>query len=132
MTKPLISKKEITKDKSSKNRQTVKGIIKSIKLNEVKNDKVKFNQLRVCIIDENGEAHYGNLNHEIYRDYFKNTCGLIDSKDVAGCEAIATLRARKYTKDGVEKEIVEIKYLELIGENGETIPVPYEQQVVRF
>lgn len=133
MSKIIIKKQEITKDNSSKNKTKITGTIKSIREMTVNFDKGKFKKFRVCLVDNNGDNFYGDINHDIYRTYFKDTCGMNDSTDLVGARATATMKTSRFTtKDGVPAEKLEIKYLELHDENDNVVPVPYEKQVARF
>lgn len=110
----------------------MRGILKSIKRNEYKTAKgTKFSKVEFTCdvkVNEKGEIKTlkGSYGEEFARKYFTH-CGVL-TKDLIGKEVEVTVVKRSYEKDGEMRTYQYIKYLNVIGADGNPIYLPKENK----
>lgn len=110
---------------------TMKATIKKIAQKNIKTQTGKqFTKFVIeCDVQVNDKGEIRTYRSEMSMDYAKryfNFCG-VSSKDLIGKECEVTLRKRAYTaNDGTPRTITEIKYLNLLNDEGCPIIMPSE------
>lgn len=94
--------------------------------NKGKKFKVLDFEVEVVLNEEKGEVRTlrGSMSEEYARKYFKY-CGR-STREALGEEVEVITRKRKYEKGGEERTITEVKFLNLLDDEGKAIIMPKE------